>query len=287
MRNGWYIINYHDVNFEDSILTRAIGGTLRPDVFERQMARLAGKFNFVSLEEGYERYCENRLDHPYLTIWFDDGFKGLHTYAANICDSFGICPTVSICSRFVERTELFWRCKFSALAHLDGLRLFRSAMRKHHAHVPFKVRAWSVANYDRRLLDELDAVYEEVTTPEFRELAFSIFLDRRDLAALKDRGWSIVNHSSDHSPWAPGVGWQTINQSFNECETLVAELGGDVHWWVVPFDFGFDNYVEQARSTDKRIVRVGNRLNRSGEDAIIYRYVAPEHLTRWQFFPSR
>lgn len=285
MRRGWYIINYHDINFEDSILTRAIGGVIRPDVFSRQLQYLAKRVTFVSLAEGYERYQSGQLDRPYLTIWFDDGFKGLHTYALDICESFGVRPAVSICSRFVDRKEMFWRCKLSALAHLDGMRLLRAALRKHHERVPFKLRSWSLENYDERLTVELDLVYKEVTTPEFREHAFSIFMDRSDLVALKEHDWEIVNHSAEHAPWSQTIGWETITRSFKECEELVVELGGDKNWWVVPFDFGFKNYATDAEALDKRIVRVGNRVNQTGNAPVFYRYVAPEHRTRWQFFP--
>ena len=48
MKAGWHIFNYHDINYEDSILTRAIGGTIRPDVFYSHLQELSKVGELIS-----------------------------------------------------------------------------------------------------------------------------------------------------------------------------------------------------------------------------------------------
>ena len=92
MKAGWYILNYHDVNYEDSILTRAIGGTIRPDVFYEHMQTLSSMGDFISVEEGLNALNhKTKFNNPCFSLWFDDGFYGLKEHAAKICEHFDIC----------------------------------------------------------------------------------------------------------------------------------------------------------------------------------------------------
>jgi hypothetical protein len=286
MKPGWYIVNYHDVNFEDSILTRALGGTVRPDLFRRHLAYMASKGEFCSLSEGVERLQEGRLDRPYFSIWFDDGFSGLKTYADPICADFGVKPIVSVCMRFALRQEMFWRSKLSVLAHLDGLRLLRSRLRGEFGRVPFKVRKWTLENYDHRVQAAIDEIYDEVTTEEFRSDAFRIFLSEGDLQDLVGRGWDVTNHSVAHTPWSKPLGWSGVRASLDEADAFIEQLGGDPRYWVVPFDFGFEHYRAESEATDKVVVLVGGRPN-VGQDSnprLLWRYAAPETLRFGSFF---
>ena len=70
MKSGWHIFNYHDINYEDSILTRAIGGTIRPDVFYGHLEELSKAGEFISVEEGIRMLKNNEtFTKPLFTIW--------------------------------------------------------------------------------------------------------------------------------------------------------------------------------------------------------------------------
>ena len=131
MKPGWYIINYHNVDWEDSILTRAIGVTTRPDVFRHHLKTLQRHGRFISIPEGQQMLDSGRrFDEAVFSLWFDDGYSGLLEYAKGICEEFGIYPALSVNSRFTERQEMFWRCKLAYLAYADGMRFVRAKLRK-------------------------------------------------------------------------------------------------------------------------------------------------------------
>ena len=54
MKPGWYILNYHDVNWESSYFTRAIGGVVSPDLFCKHVEKLSKKGKIISVQTGLE-----------------------------------------------------------------------------------------------------------------------------------------------------------------------------------------------------------------------------------------
>jgi len=261
MRPGWYILNYHNVDWEDSILTRAVGVTTRPDVFANHLEALAGAGRFVSIPEGQAMLESGEaIDEPLFSIWFDDGFSGLLPYARPLCDRHGVSPMLSICSRFVERREMFWRAKLAFLVYADGLRFVRSRLCRSFEQVPLRVRGWTLHNFSEEMLAIVDEVYREHTTDAFRQDAFRIFADTDDVAALRDAGWLVSNHTAGHWPLAPGLGWDLVERQFDECEPLVRQFTPDNRYWVIPFAFGSENYLDQLmdRAT---VVEVGEQRN--------------------------
>src|SRR5438045_8187974 len=113
---GWYVLLYHDVSWEESAYVRTIGGTIPPDLFRRHVEALAGLGDVVGADEAERRWRAGTIDRPLFTVWFDDGLQGVEQHAAPILDRAGATAVASICSRFVDRTELFWRFKLSYLA---------------------------------------------------------------------------------------------------------------------------------------------------------------------------
>ena len=278
MKPGWYILNYHDINYEDSILTRAIGGTIRPDVFYEHLKTLTGLGNFVTVEEGLNQLFNNvDFNSPTFSIWFDDGFYGLKEHALKICNYFNIQPTVSVCSRFVLREEMFWRCKMSALAHTDGMRFLRTELRNSNKNVPFKLRKWTLENFTLDLVGAVDKVYQSIFSKEFQKDAFRIFLDKNDIEVLVGQGWSIANHSASHYPLSEKVSDNFIREQFIECQQLIDQFDHKVDSWVIPFGFGKDNFSELLNTASIPIVHVENQYNstKNWDSKNIYRYEIP------------
>lgn len=49
MKAGWYILNYHDISYEDSVFTPTIGGAFRPDVFYNHLNKLWTLGEFITV----------------------------------------------------------------------------------------------------------------------------------------------------------------------------------------------------------------------------------------------
>ncbi len=278
MQPGWYIVNHHDVQYEDSDLTRAIGGTTRPDVFRHHVAALSQHGRFISIAEG-QATLERGQDfrEPTFSLWFDDGYAGLATHVRPVCDEFGIQPALSICSRFILREEMFWRVKLSVLSQGNGLAALRERVRARHATVPDRLRTWSLHNFSTALVDAIDEVYSACVTARARTEAFRLFLTVAQVGELAEAGWLITNHTAAHYPLASTVGWDAVRGGFDECEALVRRFNPGNRYWVTPFGFGSEHYLPQLMAA-ATVVEVGDRRNtaatwRSG--GRLFRYSAP------------
>lgn len=278
MRPGWYILNYHNVDYEDSILTRALGGTTRPDIFIHHLETMGRLGRFVSVPEG-QRLLERGepLTGPLFSLWFDDGFAGVREFALPVCRSMDILPAMSICSRFALRRELFWRCKLSFLAHADGLRVLRSCLGAHHADVPLRLRVWTVHNFGPEVFAAIDEVYEGMTTEAFRRDAFKIFDTVAGIRELAAAGWTITNHSAAHYPLSPRLGQDEVEAAFDECEDLVREMNPDNRYWVVPFGYGSAHYRQslQRRAVMVEVDEQRNTVESWRKTGRLFRYHAP------------
>ena len=90
IKNGWYIILYHDINWEDSVFTQYIGGTCAPNIFFEQIELMKSIGQFVNIEDGTKLLNKEQIDKPYFSIWFDDGLKGVINHAYPILNHFNI-----------------------------------------------------------------------------------------------------------------------------------------------------------------------------------------------------
>ena len=105
----------------------------------------------------------------------------------------------------MTREELFWRAKLSYLHYLDDLQRFRSALRG--SGEPPGARAKDhVLDHFRRELQVLDQVFRESTSEQERADAFRLFDTAEGLAALREQGWLLVNHTAAHYPVAEAAG---------------------------------------------------------------------------------
>ena len=277
MRPGWYIVNYHDVDYEDSILTRALGVTTRPDVFAHHLEQMAEAGRFVSIDEGCALLERDAIDEPIFSVWFDDGFAGVANEALAACEQHRVPAAFSVCSRFVTRTKMFWRAQLSYLAATDGLRLVRSRLRKLYGEVPMRLKRWTVEAFTEPMVDVIDEVYQELAHEEFRRDAFRIFADEDRVAKLASSGWLIANHGAAHYPCNAALDSDAVLAQFEEGRELVRALGSPDRYWVVPFGFAEGDH--RARLAEHAtVVETGNKTNtaeRWRRTGSLIRYEAP------------
>lgn len=274
MRNALYVANYHDVSWEDSFLTRALYGTLRPDVFRDHLAWYGAHGDLVSTPEALARLERGEgFARPTFCLWFDDGFAGVRRHALPECRARGITAAQSLCSRFVCREEFYYLAKASYLAGTDGLRFLRSRLRTIRPDVPLKLREWMKVSFSTELVGAIDEVYRRFTTPAFRDDAWRLYDDADGNRRLAEEGWLIANHSAAHYPAVEGRPWEEVESDFRECGKLVAGYEGSDRYWVSPFSFVPDTRREALKGCAV-LVQVENRANtaetfRSG---IVYRF---------------
>ena len=282
MRPGWYVLLYHDVSWEESPYLRGIGGMVcPPDVFRGHLEQLSRSGRLVSVPEGLEQASGAVPTEPLFSVWFDDGYAGVSRYALPILREFGIQAAWSVCSRFVERRELFWRAKLSYLAYVDGLRFLRSRLRRLGLKGGVRIRDFTLDHFSGEVLAAIDGAYSRCSAPHTRSDAFRLFAGRDELRQVRERGWLLANHSAAHYPVGEDSFIGHFEEQFVEGEKWFAErFEARSDFWVLPFDRHrserlFDRFRECGDG--KRLVLVGNRANRPDNlgQGTIYRIVAP------------
>ncbi|MCX6907193.1 MAG: polysaccharide deacetylase family protein [Verrucomicrobia bacterium] len=239
MQNAWHILNYHDVSWESSIFTRGIGGTVSPDMFRKQVETLKRMGSVISIQRGLDILKRGEpISEPLFSLWFDDGFAGVRRHALPICREHGITAGISVCSRFVDRREMFWRCVLSFLSFCDGLRVLRSRLRPLGYMPGESLKRWSLDHFSEDMIRIINDVYCSLTTDLFRLDAFRLFDDREGLKVLANEGWLIANHTQAHYPVGPSPGEVFTTREFQACAPLLEELGGHSRIWVAPFAGG-------------------------------------------------
>ena len=265
LQPGVYILNYHSISWESSVYTRGIPGyTVPVDLFRRHLQMLTEIGQLVSPDEALSALAEDVVTEPLIVLWFDDGHRGVRRWAVQELERYRVKGALSVCSRFVEREELFWRSKLSYLSHLDLMRFVRSGLRSAGFDVPLHIRAWSVTNFRPKLVGVLDRVlHSDMVPDEVIEQGCNEFMAMEDIIALKNREWLLANHTAAHYPVLDEA---CAAKSFAECDKFLQDLDSTGRrYWVVPFGWGHKEEVMEAitNGTDKIIVWVGDKVTRS------------------------
>ena len=283
MKNGWYILNYHDIAWEENDFLKGIGGSFPPDIFNEHLEQLSRHAELVSVQEGFEQYQKGSLKRPLVSIWFDDGLAGVRKYALPILEAHKVKAGMSINSRFMLREELFWRAKLSFLSQVDGLRFLRAKLRKHGYDNSMLVKGFVLDRFCDEFVDAIDDVYARFTDAGFREDAFRIFDTVDGIKHLAAQGWEIANHSAAHYPVGEDAYISKFAEQFNECEAAMQQhLGSGSRFWVLPFDRKRDDSLiatfTAANAAGRHLVLVGDRFNTSAtaNDKVLYRVYVPD-----------
>ena len=276
---AWYILLYHDVSWEENCYLRSVGGTCAPDVFRQHVKMAASLGDLVSVADGQRMLESNSFDRPAFSFWFDDGLIGVCKHAKPVLDEFGVTGAVSICSRFVRRSEFFWRFKLSYLHSVDGLRFLRSRLAKHGFSLRDPVSTFTLDSFSAEILQDIDDLWCRFTTPAQRQDAYRMFMSREEIRHLFDYGWEIANHTAGHYPVFQEHSLQLLSAQFQECEEEIQGIcGRPSRYWVVPFDRknSADGVkVADACRGDRHLVYVGNRRNNAhtcSAARVLFRY---------------
>lgn len=276
LRPGWYNLLYHDISWEENCYLKSIGGTCPPDLFRQHMRTLSTIGELVSVEEGEKRLREHAIDVPIFSLWFDDGLAGVRKYALPILEQFGVTGAAAICSRFLNRSEFFWRFKLSYLNSADGMRFLRSRLQKHGYKRGDSGKRYTLDNFSLEIVAYIDELFNRFTTPAQREDAFRMFMDRDAVQTLLNMGWIIANHTAAHYPISQEHSLNLLAEEFQECEAEIESICHEPSdYWVLPFNSSPETVsIANSYRGDRYLVFVDNRINTPelcNSDRILYR----------------
>ena len=283
MEKGWYILNYHDISWEENLFMRGIGGHFPPDIFRSHLEQLSLYGKLISVADGLKQYSSGVINETLISFWFDDGFAGVRKYAFPLLADYNVKGSVSINSKFLLRKEMFWRLKLSYLSQTDGLRLIRSKLRKYGYKTNSSVKLFVLDHFSEGIIDAIESVYRSFTKEYFREDAFRIFDDVEGIKVLLKNNWEICNHSASHYPVGEDTYIHRFKEEFEECEKALNEYFGiKTKYWVLPFDrYRSKRLFEVFNNSDdenRYLVLVGNKVNINPRctNNVLFRIIPPK-----------
>ncbi len=269
----WFILNYHEVSWEENVFLRPIGGTMPPDLFEEHVRHLGRLADVVTPEEGARMMSAGRIRRPLVTFWFDDGLAGVRRYALPILRGLGHRAAVSVNSALSLRRETFWRFELAYLSSVNALPAFRRRLAEISPRPAPRalLRDWTLRNFSMDLRERLHESFRSSADAEVTRRCMGMYDDFAGFKALCDEGWTIANHTARHFPVSAPGQLGMFAREFLECSGHVGEaLGSEPRHWVLPFDYlcdpGLDSAFDSLNPARSLVmVRVGNRSNRPGQ----------------------
>ena len=279
---GWYILVYHDVSWEEDYYLSSLGGTCPPDILGEHLDVCRKYGTLVSIEEGRNAIATGNTREPLFSIWFDDGYSGAIRHGVPLVEEAGVTGAVSVCSRFLDKEEIFWRCKLSFLNEIDGLRILRSKLRAEGLLDRMQLRFTTLTGFTERVSELVDEVFNRLTTDDERNEAWRLFFGWEEARQLQCKDWIVANHTARHWPVGVEGALKFMKPEFWECEeSLRKELGIRSEYWVLPFDIGTGVRALEEVEEDlegRKFVIVGNRMNsltRESDSRRLYRFNVP------------
>jgi peptidoglycan/xylan/chitin deacetylase (PgdA/CDA1 family) len=285
MKKAWYILNYHNISWEENRLLRPIGGSFSPDLFEEHIIALQEHFDIVGVNEGYAGFSQGKIQKPLLSIWFDDGLAGCSTYAEPILSHYGHKAAMSVNSSFTLGKEVYWRMQLAWLNSEGLLPMLKNSLKAAGYIIPpqTSLREFTLGEFDTNLRTIINQCFIAHASPRVILAAHKLFDSVRNLQNLKAKGWVMANHTASHFPVSEKKSLPLFLSQFQECELeLESMFGTGSQFWVLPFDRKPDPelhaiFENSAFSKSHVLVHVGNAINNNGADPrYLYRLFVPD-----------
>ena len=196
------ILCYHRVGTEGVPLF----SRLEPKVFEAQMRYVKKNYRVVPLRQLCRELQDGRRVEPTLAITFDDGYRGLYSYAFPLLQKYQIPATIYLIGRCMETGEVPWYDRIflglesapgpSVEVNLDGPRRFTFSTSCARG-----AAAWEIVRHLRTIPDirrrEWCAAFERQIRLPQEELEGRM-LDWQQVRTMHHAGVSFGAHTMSH-----------------------------------------------------------------------------------------
>jgi peptidoglycan/xylan/chitin deacetylase (PgdA/CDA1 family) len=212
------IINFHNVlPCESDPFDRAMGTRLDVERFRSLVEWLSARFFCISLDQCIERLRDHQQepDERFVTLTFDDGYRGVMRHAFPILQEMGIPASVFVITQALqpdrplfhfEEVELAFRLTRVKDLNLNflkpGKRSLENAKERASCFKMIKQDLKLLPETERQrcqrqLLERLEVLPEDCYKAARSDERFET-MDLEDLFALRDAGWTIGSHTRSH-----------------------------------------------------------------------------------------
>lgn len=255
--NHTYHLVYHDIGYEHNKFTRWINSMVTPEVFAEHIEQLCELGTICSLNEAF---VENKSNRPRFVIWFDDAYAGTYKYASSICREKGIVASLAVNSQFALRASCFWRCELSWLLETHtALEVSDRLLLSQHLS-PGNIWNETLNQYGPEMHCRISYIFKSKSSLAERNTCHETFMDEGRIRELANNGWTICNHTANHSALVSPEGLNAFMDDFHQNKAFVQEVGGEGDTWVLPFDYGIvrksaDVHLKPLLASCKHLIR--------------------------------
>jgi len=234
---GLYVLLYHSIvdeseseSWERSFRKVATDASR----FRAHLELAARELQPIGLGDAWELLREGPPQRPYVVVTFDDGYANLMRTAVPICAEHGISPTVFVCSAFAAQESVHYRLLLAEL------------IARGHAEAAASTFACELGDrqfgpdnvYDRSKNVYRPGTTEQATAEAWQAEVGETFprghLNWAELRLLHDAGWTIGNHTLEHTPLVGLDDGQLERQIVENGRRLAAERLEPLPWLSYP-----------------------------------------------------
>jgi peptidoglycan/xylan/chitin deacetylase (PgdA/CDA1 family) len=139
------------------------------------------------------------VEKPYFAVTFDDGYASLPKNAVEICETFGVSPTVFVCGHFADRTEVNFRILLAMLERAGERSLLREKFNQHlNIELPEEMNFLDFGKNYYQHQRMAKAVLDAWETADCGALP-EVHMDWDQIRQLGRKGWDVGSHTLSHS----------------------------------------------------------------------------------------
>ena len=122
-------ILFHDVADTESVFTKGLGGTIRPEKFEAALRFLNRHYNPVSLQQVLASFEGQPLPTRPVLVTFDDAYKSVAEIAAPLCSKYCVPAVFFVNASNLDNRQLALDNLVCYVANICGLGTINAAIR--------------------------------------------------------------------------------------------------------------------------------------------------------------
>lgn len=207
---------YHAVSDEPLPHLDQLYHVRNPARFSADLRFYLRHFRPAGVEELKRVINGETLPEPYFLISFDDGLREVYDIAAPLLRQYGLTAIIFINPAFVDNRDMMFRLKASALAQQFGSK-----------GDPMTVSYENRAVFDEALSGGMDwRAYIQSHRP---------YMTMQQLTSLKEQGFLIGSHSTDHPVMNRLPFTEQSNQAFASIEFVIRHFKPELKLFAFPF----------------------------------------------------
>ena len=243
--NNPIILLYHQVSPEDTKFIENYNINVKPKLFDEHMKILKDEYAPITFDEWNEAIKNNDNVSDRVLVTFDDGYKDVINYGADILSKYNLDGIWFINGGMIDNDKVFWLSQLMYLHDNNHLVKFITEFDYQFPNLlklinqPFQsvkdIDIWAKDNYSKILAESLSKYVSDMGWDEVIEAnTSSIYANSSELKSLSEN-FVIGNHTLSHPNFRNLSIEDKVKESEESREILEYIIGKNINTFAFPF----------------------------------------------------